>query len=102
MCAQTGGENGDQGDINRQEATAKMWHELEKDVSEGKPPSSAGRAAAPQDVRRTSLLVGFDGACNSFALMLLLLVLAGLSSSEARRQVAGAGTSYQHGNKVGT
>jgi hypothetical protein len=29
-------------------------------------------------------------------------VLAGLSSSEARRQVAGAGTSYQHGNKVGT
>jgi hypothetical protein len=39
MCAQTAGENGDQGDINRQEATAKMWHELEKDVSEGKPPS---------------------------------------------------------------
>jgi hypothetical protein len=38
-----------------QEATARMWHESEKGVSEGKPPSRAGRAAAPQDVRHTLL-----------------------------------------------
>jgi hypothetical protein len=48
------------------------------------------------------LLVGFDGACNSFALMLLLLVLRGYRAVRRGGQVAGAGTPYQHGNKVST
>jgi hypothetical protein len=79
-----------------------MWHELEKGVTERKPPSRAGRAAAPQDLGHTLLCLP--------ALMAPAIALPSCCYSscwrcyrEVRRgQVADAGTCYQHSNNLGT